>query len=290
MHDFGYVALNMKYVNPEDSGTYTCRAINELGQAVTSATLIVQCKYFIHQLIWSPTCENSILSNKLSSTLAKASLQMETQNESALQKIHQLEDSSRYQRREEEDTIVRQAPRFTVQLNGPSNLVEGQSAHYECQIVPFPDPNLKVEWLCNGKPLQQGHRFRNTYDFGFSALDILTVYAEDSGEYTCRVTNLNGQAQSSVKLNVQPRASILYETQNDSALEKIHYLEGDARYKRKTEDDTVVLERPEFGKPLRNSSVIEGKPVHLEATLTPVNDPSMGMLNFISYFYSESID
>lgn len=45
MHDFGYVALNMKYVNPEDSGTYTCRAINELGQAVTSASLIVQCKY-----------------------------------------------------------------------------------------------------------------------------------------------------------------------------------------------------------------------------------------------------
>lgn len=44
MHDFGYVALNMKYVNPEDCGTYTCRAINELGQAVTSATLIVQCK------------------------------------------------------------------------------------------------------------------------------------------------------------------------------------------------------------------------------------------------------
>lgn len=43
MHDFGYVALNMKYVNPEDSGTYTCRAINELGQAVTSAALIVEC-------------------------------------------------------------------------------------------------------------------------------------------------------------------------------------------------------------------------------------------------------
>lgn len=44
MHDFGYVALNMKYVNPEDSGEYTCRAINTLGQAVTSASLIVQCK------------------------------------------------------------------------------------------------------------------------------------------------------------------------------------------------------------------------------------------------------
>lgn len=44
MHDFGYVALNLKYVYPEDSGTYTCRAVNELGQAVTSATLDVQCE------------------------------------------------------------------------------------------------------------------------------------------------------------------------------------------------------------------------------------------------------
>ena len=45
MHDFGYVALNMKYVYPEDSGTYTCRATNELGEAVTSSTLYVHCKY-----------------------------------------------------------------------------------------------------------------------------------------------------------------------------------------------------------------------------------------------------
>lgn len=47
MHDFGYVALNLKYVYPEDSGTYTCRATNELGQAVTSATLIVQCNVIL---------------------------------------------------------------------------------------------------------------------------------------------------------------------------------------------------------------------------------------------------
>lgn len=47
MHDFGYVALNLKYVYPEDSGTYTCRAINELGEAVTSASLNVQCETFL---------------------------------------------------------------------------------------------------------------------------------------------------------------------------------------------------------------------------------------------------
>lgn len=51
MHDFGYVAINMKYVNPEDSGTYTCRAVNDLGEAVTSATLAVQCMRF-YKVLW----------------------------------------------------------------------------------------------------------------------------------------------------------------------------------------------------------------------------------------------
>ena len=48
-----------------------------------------------------------------------------------------------------------------------------------------------------------GHRFRTTYDFGFAALDILNVYGEDSGEYTCRATNKLGQATSTVKLSVK---------------------------------------------------------------------------------------
>jgi len=129
MHDFGYVALNMKYVNPEDSGTYTCRAINELGQATTSATLDVA---------------------------SKASLLLETQHHGAMEKIQYLEDTSKYKRREDEEVVVTQAPRFTTQLNGPTQLAEGQSAHYECRIEPYPDPNLKVEWFHNGKPLQTG--------------------------------------------------------------------------------------------------------------------------------------
>lgn len=248
MHDFGYVALNMKYVNPEDSGTYTCRAMNELGQAVTSATLIVQ---------------------------TKASLQMETQNEMALQKIHQLEDHTKYQRTEEDEYEVTQPPRFVARLNGPASRHEGQSAHYECRIEPYPDPNMQVEWFHNGKPLQTGHRFRTTYDFGFAALNILTVYAEDSGEYTCKVTNRLGTASSSIKLQVQSKSSIIYESQHDGALQKIQYLEDESRFQRKTEEEQFVAERPQFGRPLRNVDVPEGRPVHLEATLTPVNDPTM---------------
>lgn len=67
MHDFGYVALNMKYVNPEDSGTYTCRAVNDLGEAVTSATLFVQCKISVtiflnlHLIFFSSTISESLI-------------------------------------------------------------------------------------------------------------------------------------------------------------------------------------------------------------------------------------
>lgn len=87
---------------------------------------------------------------------AKESLLLESQHKQALQKIQQLEDSTKYQRQEEVETVVTQAPKFTVQLNGPTDLVEGQSAHYECRIEPYPDNNLKVEWFVNGLPLQTG--------------------------------------------------------------------------------------------------------------------------------------
>lgn len=83
------------------------------------------------------------------SLAAKASLLLESQHEGALQKLQHLEDSSRYQRREEEEIIVTQAPKFTVQLNGPTDLVEGHSAHYECRIEPYPDPNMKVKYIYN---------------------------------------------------------------------------------------------------------------------------------------------
>ena len=37
--DFGFVILEISPVYPEDSGEYTCKAKNALGEAVTTATL-----------------------------------------------------------------------------------------------------------------------------------------------------------------------------------------------------------------------------------------------------------
>ena len=46
------------------------------------------------------------------------------------------------------------------------------------------------------------HRFRPAYDFDYVALDVLTVYPEDSGVYTCHARNAYGEAVSSATIKV----------------------------------------------------------------------------------------
>lgn len=44
----------------------------------------------------------------------------------------------------------------------------------------------------------------------------------------------------------------------------------------KAAEEQVVIEKPNFGRALRNQDkLVEGQAVHMEATLTPVNDPTM---------------
>ncbi len=42
MCDFGYVALDIAYVYPEDSGTYTVKVSNSLGEVVSSINISVE--------------------------------------------------------------------------------------------------------------------------------------------------------------------------------------------------------------------------------------------------------
>lgn len=39
LNEFGYVVLEISPVYPEDSGEYTCKAINRVGEAITSTRL-----------------------------------------------------------------------------------------------------------------------------------------------------------------------------------------------------------------------------------------------------------
>ena len=48
-----------------------------------------------------------------------------------------------------------------------------------------------------------GHKIRPAYDFDYVALDLLTIYPEDSGIYTCHARNAYGEAQTSATIKVQ---------------------------------------------------------------------------------------
>lgn len=47
-----------------------------------------------------------------------------------------------------------------------------------------------------------GSRARTTFQFGYIALDLLSLIFEDSGEYLCRVVSSTGVAESRAILRV----------------------------------------------------------------------------------------
>lgn len=56
--------------------------------------------------------------------------------------------------------------------------------------------------------LPTGSRATATYRFGFVALDILNVINADAGVYTCRATNVMGQAETSANLRITGKMSV----------------------------------------------------------------------------------
>lgn len=81
-------------------------------------------------------------------------------------------------------------------------MVEGATAHFECQVEPLHDSNLRIEFYHNGKPLPSASRFHITFDFGYVALDIGHCVPEDAGEYSVKAINKLGQCKSSINLKV----------------------------------------------------------------------------------------
>lgn len=154
-YEFDYVALDILSVYAEDSGVYTCKASNKLGEAVTSATVKCIGKNLFTLDHTSITWEFNAKCNIYIFT-AKKQLLLESQHPEGLQKIQHLEDTSKYQRDSWVQEEIQIKPRFLTKLNLQENLKESQNAHFECRLEPVTDTNLKIEWFHNGKPVPFG--------------------------------------------------------------------------------------------------------------------------------------
>lgn len=247
-HDFGYVALDVLYVYGEDTGTYMCKAVNRLGEAMNTCN--IRC-------------------------LNRRSIILDTQHPDGLEKIQKLESKAAPGRSEIGDRPI-SPPHFVTELRGTTEILEGQTAHFEAQVEPIHDPNLRIEFYHNGKPLPSASRFHITFDFGYVSLDITHAVAEDAGEYSVKAINALGQCKSSINLKVIAKSGIITDSQCPEGLEKIRQLETAQPFRRPEISDAVTRQRPVFTQPLQNIDFIgEAQTAHFECRLIPVGDPSL---------------
>ncbi len=247
-YDFGFVALDILYAYPEDSGTYSCHAVNQVGQTSTTCTLRVG---------------------------AKAGLLLDTFDRERLTHLKNLEARDRAGQRMEEDAPITK-PVFTTPLNNAENVSDGSNVHLECRLEPLNDPNLRVEWYVNGKAVKIGHRFRTTHDFGYVALDVLGASPEDSGDYMCRAVNQLGEAVNTCNVSVLGSKSLILDSQHPEGWEKLKSLEarGGAHARLQVED--MPVGPPQFVTELMgNGTMGEGQIAHFEAQIEPIHDPEL---------------
>jgi titin len=164
LNDFGFIALDMDYAYARDSGIYECRATNKWGSASTIAK--VTCK----------SRTNIILDSQLPEGMTA-------------EKLKELERGPVTELPKEDKVFG--PPKFITQIQS-ATVDESDAIRFECRVEPKEDPKLRIEWYRNGKQLPSGHRYRTIYDMGFISLDILYIYAEDSGEYVCKAINDHG--------------------------------------------------------------------------------------------------
>ena len=124
------------------------------------------------------------------------------------------------------DKSAGQKPRFTTQIQNLEGLKDGQSAHYECTLVPVGDPDMKVEWFHNGQPMRHSTRIKPVSDFGYVLLDIAYVQSHDSGEYVCKASNKYGEDTTTATLKCFGKGGVFFDSLQPDSLARIKELES----------------------------------------------------------------
>jgi titin len=246
LNDFGYVSLDINFLIPSDSGTYTVVIENDEGQATSTTSFEVE---------------------------GSGTIFYDTNHPESLRRIQEIEAVKPAVPTDED--LPPEAPQFTQQLTGPTEaLIEGQSCHMDCNVQPVNDSNLVIEWFHNGNPLQNSNRIRKIFDFGYVALELLHTISEDSGTYTCIATNAAGSAETSFDITCEAKRNLYLDSHHEESWQKIQEMENYVAPKEPSPD--MNFPPPQFTEPLTDhEELIEGDSVRLECKLVPVNDPTL---------------
>ena len=232
--DNQYIVV-IKNATPEDSGKYTCVAINEFGKASSSASTSIKPKGV------APTFTKKI--QKLETTEGKdVKLECEVSGTPEIV-IKWLKDGrpvkTSWRTKQEFDgkrctltlsgvtateegdykckakneygedsctagLVVKAkgvAPQFTKAFR-PVDVTEGEKAVLEGKVKGTPTPEL--EWFKDGVKIEEDENRTFVYDGEKCFMQIKTSELTDDGNYRCVATNDIGKADCTVRLSVEP--------------------------------------------------------------------------------------
>lgn len=252
--NFGYVSLNIMHLRAEDAGSYTVRAINRLGEAISTASIRVISRSTVTGDLGIPEQQRYI---------------EEVERLEAYQQQH-------HQKYVQEVPESIAHPEFKTPIKDQLSIREGGFAHFEARLEPIGDSTLKVEWLKDGKPVEASSRTTTFFNFGYVALTIKYVTIHDIGRYSCRASNKIGQAVTEANLSVITKKDIIVDTQHPGGLEKIQHLEDSNRMARTISEEVKVVQKPRFLGILKGTTkIVEGQRAHFEARVEPQSDLTM---------------
>lgn len=174
IHDFGFVILEIANCCQRDSGLYTCKAVNRHGEATIS------CKLRIH----TNTLAEDVIDYGSKYIPVSTEIKLKETDKNPMFGSELTYESPS------------QSPKFITHIKSIT-VDEDESVKFICRAEPKDDPNLRIEWYRNGKVIPIGHKYKMNYDMGIISMDILYVFPEDSGEYTCKVVNHYGEDTTS---------------------------------------------------------------------------------------------
>ncbi|XP_045698023.1 titin isoform X1 [Phyllostomus hastatus] len=196
----GIARLMIREAFAEDSGRFTCSAVNEAGTVSTSCYLAVQVSEEFEK-------ETTAVTEKFTTEEKRF-----VESRDVV-----MTDTSIMEERAEPGEPA--AP-FFISKPVVQRLVEGGSVVFECQVGGNPKPH--VYWKKSGVPLTSGYRYKVIYNrqTGECKLVISMTFADDAGEYTIVIRNKHGETSASASLlgeadyeSLMKSQEMLYQTQ-----------------------------------------------------------------------------
>ncbi|CAM1326568.1 Uncharacterised protein g9283 [Pycnogonum litorale] len=190
----GLCELKIQEVFPEDAGTYTCRAVNEFGEAVETSVVAVESFEYIP--------DSEIASIDQTSTQTDRTLQSEDEILDVLSEGEKTPPADSGPEPFDFVTVEEgEAPKFTSRLDTQATFKEGEPAKLICRVSAKPKP--LITWYRHGKTIKTSEDFTIEEVEDKSILTVAKLFPDDSGDYTCEAVNPTGVDSTTTKITVE---------------------------------------------------------------------------------------